>query len=82
MNPPPPRLRGSGEDDAERVADGDGGIDRVAALLQDVDADFGGEMLARDDDAVARTDGRRRGCVRADAPNDHGERKQDTRSAR
>ncbi len=54
------QAAGRGEHHAERVADGHRGVDRVAALLQDVDAGFGGEMLAGDDHAVARSDGRLR----------------------
>ena len=46
----------AGKDDAERITDGDRGVDRVATLLQDVDADPGREMLAGDDHAVARAD--------------------------
>ena len=57
MKPPPPRLPAAGKHHAERVADRDRGVDGVAALLQDVDADLGGEMLAGDDHAVARADG-------------------------
>ena len=43
----------------ERKADRDGGIDRVAALLQDLDADAGGALLLRHHHAVlARPTGR------------------------
>ena len=46
--------------DRQRVTDGDGGIDRVAAVAQDVDADARRVMLGRDHHAVARRDRRGR----------------------
>jgi hypothetical protein len=53
---------GGREHHAERITDCDRGVDRVAASLQDVDADLGGEVLAGDDHAVAGADrSRRRG---------------------
>jgi hypothetical protein len=64
------------EDDAERVADADRRVDRVAATLQDVDADPRGEMLARHHHAVARADGRSRRRVCARAADEHREREQ------
>jgi hypothetical protein len=69
-------VAGRREDHAQCVADGNRGVDGVAALLQDIDADLGRKMLARDDHAVARSDGRRRCRVRMVAPNADGERKQ------
>src|SRR6185295_5151038 len=48
-----------------------------AALLQDVDTDLGCKMLAGDDHAVARSDGRRRCGLRTVATNADGEREQD-----
>ena len=43
----------------QREADRDRGVDRVAALLQDVDADAGGERLLRHHHAVRGGDSRR-----------------------
>src|SRR6185437_13431583 len=48
-------------DDGKRIADGDGRIDGVAALLQDFRPDLRGEPLRRYHHAVLRLDGRRRG---------------------
>ena len=53
-------IAGRRVDDGERIADRDRRIDRVAALLQDVDADFRGQMLGGDDHAVLGRDRRRR----------------------
>ena len=55
-------IAGRGIDDGERVAHGDRGIDGVAAAAQDVDADFGREVLRGDDHAVLGGDRRHRGC--------------------
>ena len=62
-------VAGGGVDDGQRVADGDRGIDRVAAVLQHVDADLGGEMLRRDDHAVFAANGRDRRGVHRGAHN-------------
>ena len=45
-------VAGRGVDDGQRVADGDGGVYRVAALAEDVGADVRGEVLGGDDHAV------------------------------
>ena len=52
MNPPPPMLPAVGMRDAQREGDGDGGVDRVAAALQDGHADVAGVGLGARDGAV------------------------------
>ena len=52
MKPPPPILPADGIDDGQRIADGNRRIDGIAALLQHLDADFGGQVLGGDDHAV------------------------------
>jgi hypothetical protein len=39
---------------AERVGGGDGGIDRIAALFENLQPDLGSQRLAGDDHAVPR----------------------------
>ena len=73
-------VAGRGEHHAERVADGDRRVDGVAALLQDVDADLGREVLARDHHAVARADRQRRGRMRGIDPEVEYEGEQDRRA--
>ncbi len=50
-------IAGLGVDDGEGEADGYGGVDGVAALLQDVDAGVGGVVLDGDDHGVGGGDG-------------------------
>ena len=54
-------IAGGGIDDRQRIADGDGRIDRVAALLQHLDADIGRQMLRGDDHAMLGLHRLRRG---------------------
>ena len=50
-------VAGEGVDDGEREADGDGGVDGIAAGLQDSDAGVGGEVMHGDDHGVRGADG-------------------------
>src|SRR6266513_1531080 len=60
-------VAGVRQDDFERKADGDRGVDGIAALLEDVDADLRGERVRGDDHGVRRGDGARpRGPGRGD----------------
>ncbi len=51
------QVAGGGMDDGQRKSGGDGGVDRVAALLQDLDTGIGREVMHADHHAVARADG-------------------------
>ena len=53
-------IAGARIGDGERKADRDGRIDRVAAAVENLDADAGGAPLLRHHHAVARKDGLRR----------------------
>ena len=53
-------IAGARIGDRERKADRDRGIDRVAAAVEDLDADAGGAFLLRHHHAVAGEDRRRR----------------------
>ena len=53
-------IAGARISDRERKADRDRGIDGVAALVEDLDADAGGALLLRHHHAVISEDRRRR----------------------
>ena len=63
MKPPPPILPARGYVTAMRKADRHGRVDRVAAAVEDLDADAGGAAFLRDHHAVVGED---RGCRRND----------------
>ena len=52
MNPPPPMLPAVGWVTPSAKRDGDGGVDRVAAALQDGEADVAGVGLGAGDGAL------------------------------
>ena len=54
--PTAPDVAGVRQHDLEREGDGDGGVDGVAALLEDVDARLTRERMCRDDHCVRRGD--------------------------
>src|SRR5205814_3912506 len=55
-------VAGIGQYDLERESHRDGGIDRVATLLEDLDPRLAGERMRRDDHRVWRRGGARTQC--------------------
>src|SRR5205814_10225255 len=52
-------VAGVGQHDLERESHRDGGVDRVATFLEDLDARLAGERMRRDDHRVCRGGGAR-----------------------
>ena len=62
--PPATQISAAGMGDGQRITDGNGGVDRVAAAFQDIEPDFGREPLGADDHAMGALDRRQRSCDR------------------
>ena len=62
------KIAGFGEGDRQRIADGNGGIDRIAAGLEHVDPGLGRQPVGADDHAMLGSDRRRRRGVRGRRP--------------
>ena len=82
MKPPPPRLPAAGIDDRQRIADGDRGVDGVAAVASARRRrPRVARCWARHDHAVLGRDRRRRGGARPRAPSGDGEQQRQDEGA-
>ena len=54
--PPTAQISAAGMRDGERIADGNGSVDCVAAALQDIEPDLGSEPLGANNHAMSAFD--------------------------
>ena len=62
------KIAGLGKGDRQRIADGNGGIDRIAAGLEHVDPGLGRQPVGADDHAMLGSNRRRRRGIRGRRP--------------